>query len=398
MIEKLFAKVRVKITGQDKNRFLNICIKNGLKFTKYKKENESYLLTLNASDYRKFTKLRNGLKVKIKRISKAGLLLQMSKYKKHLGLIIGLALGIFLYLFMYSFYWVIEVPTDGIYTQEEILQAASNAGVYIGAKKSDINTKNAGYKIMLELPLIQWISVNNNGSRIEIVITYGKTGEELVDKETPSNLVASTTGVITSIEVQDGMVEVAVGDTVEKGDLLVTGVWDTNRGYEEWELKENPTTLYASSRGIIMAETTRIFEVSIDETTTYYQSQNLYKKYILSFFGINFPFTFNLVPSGEYILETSQNNLEILGTTLPIYIKTQTLTKLEINENIINEDTAKITLENLLYKQIETSLGENDSLITVNSTEITYKNGAYTLTAYCICMENIALKQEIAQN
>lgn len=400
MIKKLFAHVKIKIFGADKARFLSACVKKDIKFWKYESLGECYELSLKVSDYLKLIKLRKNYKVKIIRISKAGLPIFFKKYKQPWGLVSGVAVGVLLYIFMYSFYWVIDVPTDGAYTSQEILDAAKEVGVYVGASKAELDPKIAAYELMLELPLLQWASVNNDGCKIEIVLTYTEEAPKMQssDDDIVANLVASKTGLIRSIAVEEGMVEVMVGEAVLQGEVLVTGVWDTNRGYEEWEMKEDPELLFASSRGIIMAETMCSFEVSIADSDTLYSSGTNYKKYSIGFFGLQIPFTFSLVPQGEYSLNIEQTDVNLLGTTLPIYLQTTTLTKLSSYEEVITQDKAEEILEILLLKKIDEEMGELGELISMEEIKYSYENGECKASVNCICLENIAISQKITIN
>ena len=69
---------------------------------------------------------------------------------------------------------------------------------------------------------ISWVSVGIHGTDATIRLAETIGGVEIIDKETPCDIVASTDGVILQITAERGTPLVAAGDVVKKGDVLIS--------------------------------------------------------------------------------------------------------------------------------------------------------------------------------
>ncbi len=391
--------IKIKISGDNKSKFLNLAVKNGFVFFDFRKNQDFYTAKLKIKDYKELTQLKREYKffktVKLKVIKKTGVPILANKAKKRCGFTVGACVGLFLFVFLSSHYWIINTPEQGLYTNEHILKAANEVGVFEGMGKNSKNMRLAAYEMMLLLPELSFLSLNTNGCTIDVALKYKQVAADSLETQGVGNVVASKAGIIRSVEAKAGMVEVMIGEAVTEGDLLITGIWDTNRGYNEWEKKEEVDIFYEKAVGKVMAETTVNFEVSISDTETDYIKGDEYKRHVFGFFGLNIPITLNLVPSGDYNYEYEKNNLWLLGTKLPIFVEEQRLIRLNEYERIISEEEAKLRLEKLLELEIEQLLGDDGKVLQRSEIIYEYSDNMYTAKLQCICLENIAKTTEV---
>lgn len=152
-----------------------------------------------------------------------GLPAYLKRYQKRKILAAG---GFFFIVGLYvlsSFVWVVEVQGNERISQEEILQACENMGLRPGVWKMQIDTEDVTEGLLQDFSDIAWVSVKVKGTNAQVHLVETIPEPEILDKETPSDLIAKRDGVILSIVAEAGTPLVQAGDVVEKGDLLISG-------------------------------------------------------------------------------------------------------------------------------------------------------------------------------
>ena len=127
---------------------------------------------------------------------------------------------------MSSFIWGIEI--SGIEIDENTVHNLYENGLKIGMLKNMVDVDAVRSKMMTNMPEIAWIGINIIGSKAEVEIKERIQKPDIVEKDKPYNIKAKCDGVITRIEVKQGMPLVKQGDVVTKGQLLVSGVLESS--------------------------------------------------------------------------------------------------------------------------------------------------------------------------
>jgi len=105
------------ITGISKERFLNICAKNGIILWNMNTEDKNVIATVSRKQFEQLKGFADKTNVKIEIINKKGLPFFFYKYKKRKILILGVLLCIGI-LYMFSkFIWKINIIGAGVYTE-----------------------------------------------------------------------------------------------------------------------------------------------------------------------------------------------------------------------------------------------------------------------------------------
>lgn len=153
------------------------------------------------------------------------------KYKARPGIVVGMVTAILITLYFSTLVWNIEIDGNHELSDSYILSVLEENGLCEGKARGDIDIDSLTGNIMLENGKIGWISVNFRGTTAFVeVLEYAGKSETL--KSGAKNIVADRDGRITELEVYSGTAVVSVGDTVKKGDLLVSGISDTSSGYK----------------------------------------------------------------------------------------------------------------------------------------------------------------------
>lgn len=370
--------LRIMIKGDNGEKILNICAINSIILFNsrlVKKDIETCILI---KDFKKLKKLMRGSKTRIHICEKHGLPFKIQKHRNRSGLFLGIIIIFILSQYLSSYIWVIDVVGNSVVDKTEILNSLKKIGISEGIKATHINPKVQREKLLLECEDLAWASLNIEGSRLTVNVT------EINDTKpssTPTNLKASADGIIEKIDVTSGNCIVKVGDTVKKGDLLVSGI------------NENlHSTSFVKSLGSIYAETTREYTLtkSFEQTVAYKTGETKTKK-VLDFFTFKFPLYLGK-ETKDYSSSTKCKNIKLFQKSLPIKIYTREF-------EYIEKEKITFTKEEL-YKQLEEELKnkakkESISKFTISSKEYIETKDSITLKVIIKAKENIAVSEKI---
>lgn len=379
----LFGFVRISVSGTRKESFINFCSSHGISVWKIKPVKGTVELNISIEDYRQIREIRKaiGNDIHIKLKSKRGLPLKLITIKKRSGIAVGIALALILNIFLSNYVWRIEINGE-IDIKNEVISSCEKLGIVQGTRRKDIDTYFASQQLAIEYPQIAWCSVNVEGAVVTVNISPAKLSEE---KETaPSNIVASTDGVIREIRITSGNKTVEIGDSVKKGQLLASGVNEINEEYE-----------YIHSQGEIIAETYNEFRYIINKKqTTYHLTGKRTKKSLFEFFGLKIPLYLSGV-SGEYNTISRIKPLRLFGESLPIGIREKTfLHKEKKITDIIKEQALNHALSNLANEIRKTKIAE---VISYNY-DVKEDENNYNIVIRVTCLENIAKQQYLSSS
>lgn len=166
-------------------------------------------------------------------VAERGLPARMRRYQKRKILAAGVVFFIAGLYILSSFVWVLQVQGNERISEQDILQACAEGGLKPGAFKLKLNTEKLTEGLLEGFPDISWVSVNIKGTNARIKLVETIPQPEILDKETPIDIVAAKDGVILSVVTEAGTPLVSAGDVVEQGDVLISGEVVIQAGDEE---------------------------------------------------------------------------------------------------------------------------------------------------------------------
>ncbi len=177
-----------------------------------------------------------------------------AKILKRPGIIAGAIFAVIIISLGNSVLWDIHVEGNSVLSEDEVKEILYDNGVRPGVFLDNLDIGTIQSDIERENEEIAWISINVIGT-----VAY----VEMIEAENPPvkaapegdgmNLVAERDGIIAGFELTAGDPIVEYGRTVRKGELLVSGLIDSERfGYRAVE-----------ARGKVFARTEYVFEAEI---------------------------------------------------------------------------------------------------------------------------------------
>lgn len=270
--------------------------------------------------------------------ARSGLRPRLHPYRKRWGLLCGLLCGIaFLYWCNATLRSVVIYGNTRI-SDAEILSALDSLGVGRGVPFRELPYTYLEQRMRLLIHDIEWITLRQEGGRLIVDLTEEREAPALTDDRAPTNIIAAVPAQITKMDIRGGHAVRAVGDTVQAGDLLITGVSEDPPG----------VTHYAHAAGIVegqypdtfFAEQPFVAELPVrGETVTDTQ---------LAVFGHRFSLTLGFLPpddTAHYIYEEDADPLMLFGQALPLTLLRCRYTRQETSITAFSEAEVRALLE-----------------------------------------------------
>ena len=218
--------VRVCAEGRNIERFLNMAIKRKI-FIWDVKRNDNVEFFVSNKGYSIMEKIAYETGVGICIISHHGASEVLLTYKNRKTFFI-LAAAILLAIFISSsFIWEISVEKQDYIDEELIKNKLSEYNLKQGALRKSFDSTMIANDLVTEFPEILWSAVELSGTRIIVRLAPRKPAPPVIPKNVPTNIIAKNDASIVSIITENGDAKVREGDTVIKGQILISGAIPT---------------------------------------------------------------------------------------------------------------------------------------------------------------------------
>lgn len=387
LLHKVRGYIDIKIEGGYPEKFINMCTKNEIRLFSLRKDDLGYYASTFMDCENKLQPLAKKSGVKIFVEKHKGLPYAFLKHKKRFGFYIGAAIFVFIIVYFSGFVWRIEVNGNDKIDTKEILYALSDCGVTPGVKIGTFNTKQVEQDVIMEIPELSWLHINLDGNVAKIEVGERTNKPEIVADNIPCNINASSDAQIVNIQVYEGTTSLKPNDTVQEGEIVVSGVI---------EEPKTMITRYVHARANIVARTNHELSVSIPfNSSTMKDTGKIKNIYTFDFLNVHIPLYFN-TPSGNYRRLVYKNPIILFGTELPIGTTTTSFVEYNKTPKILTkkeaEEKAKVEIEK--KEKIELSCCDVISRkYTINIGE----DGIVYVGNY-VCEEDIGVNNEININ
>ncbi len=219
--------IRVKIMGENVTEFINICKKNSLTLYNIQRIMNVYFADVQSKHYKVFTQLAKENNIELDVMGKFGFFMKIILYKGRKAFFVALLTLLMYYTANYCFISEIELNGNNIYADKQIMECLENNGIYVGRLKFGINPEVFRDNFIDDFSGISWIWIKIDGTKAIVDVREKITKPEFFDYNAICNVVASKDGVITSAVSSSGTLLVHEGMYVHKGDILISGVYDS---------------------------------------------------------------------------------------------------------------------------------------------------------------------------
>lgn len=333
ILYRIFGNLTLKCEGGFTGQFLNMCRGGGVNFRNARcKEDCLYIDVTPAEIYAvRHAARESGMKVKI--ISRSGLVFPFRRYRKRTGMAVGLVLFMLVLYHLSGFVWNVELVGESrYYSDEDIYSALEKNGISIGEPLKNIEADRTENSILTELTDLKRLAISVDATTVTVEIADKSELNTLPETETgyPCDIVSTCDAQIISVVPYAGEALVRPGDTVRKGQILVSGMFEDSVG----------RTYLTESKAEIIGQITleKTFEISALNEKMEPTGQKT-EKTSINFFGLRIKFysdSGNRYPKCDIIKQNRQ--LTLFDKKLPISIETVTESELTVDERMLTED------------------------------------------------------------
>ncbi len=301
--------VSFRVEGKFAERFLNLLSRSGIPVFQTRYTKEGFVAQTTVKKYFAIRPFARKTHVRVRIVERRGLPFLLRRWKRRKGLLVGVAAFLLLLFLSGQFVWEIQINGNQTVTDDEILQSLEEMGLSRGSWKESLDVQKMAILLRQQYEQIGWAAINLVGGVAEVEINERQEGEEIVESNEPCNVVAARGGQIVRMEVYDGQRVRQDGETVKKGDLLVSGVVANSKN----------KTILRHAEAKVLAEYSQSHEVSVPLTQTLKVPQGGMENYrYLNIGPLRLPLFIVGAGEEESFSRAFTRPIRIFGITLPL--------------------------------------------------------------------------------
>ena len=259
--------VQIRVSGNHPERFLSLLHHKGIHIWKLEPVEQGYCFLMERSRFRELDAIRKKTGCQVEIEEKFGFPAWLFRYRRRKFFVLGFLLAGGMIYGCSLFVWNIQVQGTYFYTDEQIAAHIEEQYVPLGKKKSQIDCDWLEEQLRQDFPELSWVSCELTGTQLLVEVKETLEGTEVVTEDTkPQDIVAAKDGTIVEMITRSGTPVVRIGQSVAKGDILISGVIHICDDFDE--VLE---TDYVAADGDVLAETVYHYDDSFD--MQYYEKQ-----------------------------------------------------------------------------------------------------------------------------
>ncbi len=228
--------LRVRVWGFSPERFMNLCSNKGILLWDIVREGDVYYMNITLKGFWEIRPIAKKTGARVAILERYGLPFFLPRLLKRKMFVLGLVLAVVFWTVSSFFIWDINLNGNYQITDDVFQNFLKENQVRIGMRRDELDIQELEKQIRRQFPQITWASARLDGTKLLIDIKENDapiaTREHAVDEkhsmggaqDAPGrDLVAEYNGRVVSIIVRSGVPKVAIGDTVEKGTVMVEG-------------------------------------------------------------------------------------------------------------------------------------------------------------------------------
>lgn len=385
----LRGSVTAVIQGAEPEALLNLCAGENLPLGDVEGE-EPFSLTVRVTrrQYARLRQLADRAGCTLTVQTRRGLPFFLGRFRRRYALLAGFLLCLAVAAGGSQVILTIDVTGNQQVTTREILSQLRLCGVSVGTFGPSIPQREVNNRMLLAMKDLSFFSLNLRGTRAEVIVRERVPPPALREDEIPTDVISSATGIITHLEPWSGDAQFQEGDTVCRGDVLISGtmVLDAPPRVETPILGE----MLTHAEGRVLARTWHTVTARIPLTAqvkSHTGRQTVRRS--LSVLGKRLNFYENSGISYErYDTIVQYRNLVPSGkNSLPVLWETETIREYRLTPAEVDLSAAEALLRSRLLASLEESMDEGQVWKTDYRSEV--RDGILSVTLLAECTEQI---------
>lgn len=305
-----------------------------------------------------------------------------AKHKKRFGLLLGIVIFSFVLFFQSTLVWDIQVSGNNSIRDDEIIALLDSAGFSVGKKADRNSLSEIEDRCILSDNRISWMSINMSGTVAFVEIMERTVKSDLSETPSMTGIVALKDCVIELCKATSGTSLVSPGQTVQRGEMLISPIVQGKDGNE----------YLVGAYGSILARTIEEFYVSVNYYSTVCSfTGDKAAVYEYSFLGKSLKVKPAFVKNiNRFIASESKEKIKIFNEiTLPMIKNTKKRYEYILSEEIITPEEARKKAYRKMYSKISDVLSDAE-ILTTEFSELE-NDDCFVLKCRVECIRDVAL-------
>jgi similar to stage IV sporulation protein len=385
--------VIIIIEGFFTEKFINICVHRNILLWDVKVQSDRTLtMRMNIKGFRLIRPIARKSKCRVRLLKKTGLPFVLNRYRRRKAFFAGALLFIALIYILSSFIWNVEITGNKRIATAQLEEVLARNGIKTGILKYGIDTDNVVSNIMLDMGDISWIGITIHGTKAKVQIRERIPIPEIIPMDEPCDILASKDGMIKKVVAKEGIEAVGEGDTVQKGQVLISGSIPLKDDEKRFKFvhamgKVTARTWYEEESPVILTETERL------------KTGREINAYSLVLFSWKLDLPHRKNNFGNFSVTEDRKRLSI-GEDLifPMEWVTVKYKEEKLAEAVVNEEDAKNAAAEAAYKKALQRVPENAEVVNTNIYYIKDEQRGLLARVTLECLEDIGVSRKIGGN
>lgn len=391
-IQYIRGYVTIKVWGYSVERLLNLCGNHDILVWGIEDHGDYHTMHISIEGFFSLKPLLKKTGTRVAVLHRYGLPFFMSKMFARKIFVAGLVCCILFWCLASRFIWDIRIEGNYALTEDVLLDYLEERGIHAAMKKSELQIEALEQALRKDYDLITWTSAQLKGTTLLIRIKENDIpvyeAEEQKEIVQGMDLTASRDGVVTYIITRKGVPLVAQGQSVQAGDVLVSGaipVYNEDTTVRKYQFVE------ADADIILRYEQ----NISLEEAVAYeeklYTGDNIGIP-VLGMGERTLSFRFLGIPYDYYDISEEKKQVRLLDHLyLPFYYGKRTVQEYEIAIKKHTDEEMKELLQER-WRKIIATLDEKGVQIAKKNVTINRNDEKWVLNAR-LQLEEAAVKR-----
>ncbi|MDK2820898.1 MAG: hypothetical protein PWP31_863 [Clostridia bacterium] len=250
------------IKGDNPENFLNLALERRIRLWDILRNPDGNIrFKMPVKDYRLIRPLARESNCRVHIMDKRGLPFFINRLRGRKFMVVGFATFFITIYFLSTFIWVVDVkPENGPLRQvtvDKVISVARQEGLKPGVRKNSLDIRALEHQLEQRLPQVAWVGISFSGTKANINLVEKAIPPKEDTFDRPASIIAVKDGVIKQLLVINGEGRVAVGDTVRRGEVLISGLILPSEPKDKEEEKDKPKKVLkprlVRAKGIVRA-------------------------------------------------------------------------------------------------------------------------------------------------
>ena len=389
LINWILGYVTVTAEGAFPERLLNLCAQHRLPFWGLVWQGEtSFSLRVRLKDVRRLEDLARRAMCTLTEGPRRGVTAAALRWRRRWGFAAGLSAALLAVTVLSQFVLVVEVTGNENVPSAVILSELQRLGVRPGVYGPGLDRSALANEALRAMPELSFLAINRYGTRLEVEVREAVPAPELLDETVPADVVADADGIILDIHTAAGQPLFADGDTVTRGEVLISGDVPLRKPEgSDYDIG----TLVVHAAGSVTARTWRTLEASIPLTAgekTYTGREKTFRSLRFLWWDIDF-YGNSRISYEKYDKIKETRSLRLFGRELPLSLTSVTAREYTLSDTAADADAARAMLEAELLDRLDGILEPREGTAQRTDFVAREEGGVLTVTMLAECVEEI---------